>query len=197
MAAYQRGTSGLSLGIALAVLATLLWFLLDPDRSGAADRVASTLFGVVYVPFLGAHVVMMSLLEHGPAITICFFGLTAFHDIGAYAVGSLFGRRPFAPSISPRKSWEGIFGATLLIFVIALLFGPMIAPFDAGSAAALAGIVALVAPLGDLAESMIKRDLDIKDMGSLLPGHGGALDRIDALLLVAPAFYWYVRVVVQ
>jgi phosphatidate cytidylyltransferase len=101
-----------------------------------------------------------------------------------------------APSVSPKKTWEGAAGATVLVFVLALALGPVLGPFTAAEAAVLAAIAAVVAPLGDLAESLVKRDLQVKDMGSLLPGHGGVFDRIDALLMVAPAAYWFVRTVV-
>jgi phosphatidate cytidylyltransferase len=101
-----------------------------------------------------------------------------------------------APSVSPKKSWEGALGATVFVFIAALIGGPFMPPFTLGSALAVAAVVAVASPLGDLAESLIKRDLGVKDMGTILPGHGGVLDRIDSLLLVAPVFYWLIRVVV-
>jgi phosphatidate cytidylyltransferase len=192
--AYVRGPSALSFGIVMTLLATLLWYMLEPE--GAIAGVAATMLGVVYIPFLAAHVVMMSRLAHGPALTIGYIGLVAFYDIGAYAFGVWRGRHPMAPSVSPKKSWEGAIGATAFIVVVAALAGPHIGPFTLRSAVLLALVTAVVAPLGDLAESLIKRDLDIKDMGNLLPGHGGVFDRIDSLLMVAPAAYWLMRTVV-
>ena len=194
--AYLKGTTALSFGLTMTLIATFLWFLADPKRERVAEGIAVTLLGVVYVPFFGAHVILMTGLPHGAAITICYIGIVAANDIGAYATGSLFGKHPMAPTVSPKKSWEGSAGATLLVFVLALTVGPHIAPFTIGSAVALAAVAAVVAPLGDLAESLIKRDLGVKDMGTLLPGHGGVLDRIDSLLLVAPAAYWLIRVAV-
>lgn len=193
LGAYQRGTGAVAFGLAMATFACLLWFVADPNREGAAEGIAATMFGIVYVPFLGAHVVLLHALPHGAAITISYIGLTAFYDISAFASGSLFGKHPMAPSVSPKKSWEGAAGATLFVLLVALVVGPHLGPFTLGSALALAGVTAVLAPLGDLAESVIKRDLGIKDMGSILPGHGGILDRIDALLVVAPAAYWLVR----
>ena len=193
--AYERGTVALSIGLTMTVLATFLWFLAGTDRERVGGSIAATLFGVVYVPFLGAHVVMMRSLHHGAAITICYLGLTAFYDIGAYAFGSLFGHHLIAPEISPKKSWEGAIGATFFISIVALAAGPFIRPFGLWSALTLAIAVAILAPLGDFAESLIKRDLDVKDMGSILPGHGGLLDRIDALLFVAPAAFWLARAI--
>ncbi len=117
------------------------------------------------------------------------------NDVGALAVGSKIGRHPLAPAISPRKTWEGLAGGAVASVVVSVVVLGMIglAPWDAGSALALGLVVAVVAPIGDLCESMIKRDIGVKDMGTLLPGHGGILDRIDALLFVVPATYYVVR----
>lgn len=190
MGAYRDGVGALSFGLTMTVLATFGWFLLGKERERVGESIAATLLGVVYVPFLGAHVVMMHGLEHGAALTVCYIALTAFYDIGAYASGVFFGKHLLAPAISPKKSWEGAAGATLFVFFTALLVGPLITPWTAGSSALLALAVSVLAPMGDLAESLIKRDLGVKDMGTLLPGHGGSLDRIDALLFVAPAAFW-------
>jgi phosphatidate cytidylyltransferase len=193
--AYNRGAAALSFGLTMSVIASFLWFLSDRDRAHVAENLSVTLLGVVYVPFFGAHVILMTGLPHGAAITICYIGLVALNDVGAYATGVLFGKHPMAPRVSPKKSWEGTAGATVLMFLLALIVGPLITPFTIWSSLALATVVTVVAPLGDLAESLLKRDLGVKDMGNLLPGHGGVLDRIDSLLLVAPAAYWLVRVV--
>jgi len=194
--AYNRGPTALSFVLTMTVIASFLWYLADPDRDRVAENLAVTLLGVVYVPFFAAHVVLMTGLHHGPAITICYIGLVALSDVGAYATGVFFGKHPMAPTVSPKKSWEGAAGATTLLFLLALFVGPHITPFRLGSALLVTLVVAIVAPLGDLAESLIKRDLGVKDMGSILPGHGGVLDRIDSLLLVAPAVYWLIRIVV-
>jgi phosphatidate cytidylyltransferase len=192
-AAHHRGTGALTFVLAMAVPAAVLWFLADPNRDGALEGIAATLFGIVYVPFFAAHVLLMRGLPDGAAITISYFGLVAFYDVSAYATGTFFGRHPMAPRVSPKKSWEGAAGGTAFIVLLALLAGPHIGPFTLGTALALAAVTAVVAPLGDLAESMIKRDLGVKDMGSVLPGHGGVLDRIDSMILVAPAAYWLVK----
>lgn len=195
LGAHQGGTPALAFALTMSVAAVLLWFLADPQRTDAAERIGLTLLGLVYVPFLGAHVVLMRDLPHGPALTVGYVGLTAFYDIGAFAGGMLFGRHPIAPSVSPKKTWEGAAVGTLTVVVLALAVGPFITPFTALSALGLALITALVAPMGDLAESLIKRDLGVKDMGTILPGHGGILDRIDALLFMAPAAFWYLQLV--
>lgn len=193
--AHQGGTSALAFSMVMSIAAIFLWFLADPHRTDASERIGLTLLGLVYVPFLGAHVVLMRDLLHGPALTVGYIGLTAFYDIGAFAGGSVFGRHPIAPSVSPKKTWEGAAAGTLVVGVLAVTVGPLIEPFTIPIALGLAAITAVVAPMGDLAESLIKRDLGVKDMGTILPGHGGLLDRIDALLFMAPAAYWYLRVV--
>lgn len=193
LGAYHRGAAALTFVLALATVATVLWFAIDADGEGAPEGIASTLFGIAYVPFLGAHVVLMRNLPDGAAITISYIALAAFYDIAAFATGVFRGRHPLAPSVSPKKSWEGAIGGTAFIIAVAALVGPHIGPFTLVSAVALAGVTAFCAPLGDLAESLLKRDMSVKDMGTLLPGHGGVLDRIDALLMCGPAAYWLVR----
>ena len=120
---------------------------------------------------------------------------TVAHDVGAFAVGSRLGRTPLAPSISPNKTWEGVMGASTATLIACLLIVRAIHPWNVGRAFALALVVSVVAPIGDLCESMLKRDLGVKDIGWVLPGHGGFLDRIDALLFVVPATYYLVRLV--
>jgi phosphatidate cytidylyltransferase len=194
--AYWRGPQALSFGLALTLIGSFLWFLVDANRDNVVTNIAATVLGVAYAPMLGAHAILIRALPQGIELEIAFIGAVALYDIGAYASGSFFGKHKIAPAVSPSKTWEGAAGATLFIFALALLIGPHLGPLDVGSSALLAAAAALLAPLGDLGESMLKRDLDTKDMGTLLPGHGGALDRIDALLFVAPAAYWLFRGVV-
>lgn len=194
--AFWRGPEALSFGLVLTLVASFLWYLADSDRDRVTTNIAVTIFGVAYVPVLGAHVLLMRALPDGIELTIAFIGAVAFYDIGAYASGSFFGKHKIAPAVSPSKTWEGAIGATVFVFGTALLIGPHLGRLDLGSSALLALAASVLAPLGDLAESMLKRDLDTKDMGTLLPGHGGALDRIDALLFAAPAAYWVFRAVV-
>jgi len=190
-----RGTVALSFGLAAVTIVAFLWYLVDPERERVLENVAATLLGIVYVPLFAAHVIAMAKLPHGPSVTIVFFGLAVFYDVGAYAAGSLWGRRLIAPQVSPSKSWEGAAGATVLVFVLAMTVAPLFRGMDRAVAAGLAAVVVVLAPMGDFAESLLKRDLGVKDMGGLLPGHGGMLDRIDALLFVAPFAYWYLRAV--
>lgn len=192
-----RGPVAMSFGLVAASIVAFGWYLADPQRTRVTDNLAATILGLVYVGLFGSHAVAMARLEHGPNLTIVFMGAVVFYDVGAYAAGSFFGKHRIAPRISPSKSWEGALGATVLVFALTLGIGPVFDGVDFTTAAGLAGIVVVLAPLGDLAESLVKRDLGVKDMGGVLPGHGGVLDRIDALLFCAPFVYWFYRAVAQ
>jgi phosphatidate cytidylyltransferase len=114
------------------------------------------------------------------------------YDVGALAVGAWLGRHPLS-AVSPSKTWEGVLGGTVAAIVLAVGVVRLVHPWTLGEAVALGVVVAVVSPLGDLCESMVKRHLGLKDMGRLLPGHGGLLDRLDGLLFVLPATYYLVR----
>lgn len=190
---HASGPQAATFGLMIVVLATFLWYLADPMRQNVAANAAATVLGVVYIPLMGAHVIAIRALPDGIALTIAAIGSVAFHDIGAYAAGSLFGRRKIAPRVSPGKTLEGLAGGTVVVIVLALLVGRHLGPLDGGSALAMALVASVATPLGDLAESLLKRDLDVKDMGRIFPGHGGALDRIDGMLLAIPGIYWLFR----
>jgi phosphatidate cytidylyltransferase len=142
------------------------------------------------VPFLGTFVMMMLAADDGPRRVLVFLLLTVVSDTGAYAVGWRFGRHRLAPRISPGKTREGLFGAV----AFAMIAGALLMQYVIDGGHWWQGLVvgfaaAASATLGDLGESMIKRDLGIKDMGTLLPGHGGILDRLDSLLPTAPVVW--------
>jgi phosphatidate cytidylyltransferase len=149
----------------------------------------------VYVPLLASFALLLLAFpgDLGRNVFLVMLGLAVLYDVIAYAVGTLWGNRPLAPTISPNKSWEGVIGATLGILIVSLAIVPAIEPFTSSRAVGLALVLAVVAPLGDLVESAIKRDLGVKDMGTILPGHGGILDRIDAILFAAPAAYYFLQ----
>lgn len=194
LGAYHRGLPGMAFGLAVMLPATALWVAADPQRTHQAARgLGLTIFGIAWVPFLGSHVILLSLLPDGGHLTLVVIGLVAFYDIGAFAVGVMIGRTPIAPTVSPKKSVQGAIGGTVIIGILAVTVGPLLVDLPRASLLLLAGVTAIVAPIGDLSESLVKRDLGIKDMGSILPGHGGMLDRIDALLLGIPVGYWVVR----
>lgn len=196
LAVYWRGEPAVPLVFALSVVFSMLWFLFGVVRARPTVNIGATLLTFAWVGFLGSFSTLL-LREpdrHGIAFLLGAVLTTAAHDIGSYVFGRRFGRRPIAPQVSPGKSLEGLMGGTLCTLLAAVLLVRAIAPWGFGSALALGLVVAVVAPLGDLCQSMIKRDLALKDMSGLLPGHGGVLDRFDALLFVLPATYYLVRV---
>jgi len=115
------------------------------------------------------------------------------YDIAALFIGSSIGKRPLAPSISPNKTWEGLIGGSVAAILMAVIVVHLIHPWTLMSSLVLGIVVAIVSPLGDLTESLVKRNLGLKDMGRLLPGHGGMMDRVDGLLFVLPATFYVVQ----
>jgi phosphatidate cytidylyltransferase len=189
--AYLKGPAALSFGLVLTVLAAFGWYLVDRGRTEVTRNVAATVFAVLYLPFLAAHLpLVVARADHYVGAVIGYALLVVVYDTAAYATGATIGRHPLAPHISPNKSWEGAAGATVLTLVVGAFVLPLWEPWTLPSGLTLAALACVVAPLGDLSESMLKRDLAVKDMGSILPGHGGMLDRIDALLFMAPVLYY-------
>jgi phosphatidate cytidylyltransferase len=166
----------------------MLWRL----RAGVDGFVRDATAGVfvaVYVPFLAGFVTLLLKPDDGPLRVLTFILVTIASDIGGYAVGVLAGRHPMAPVISPKKSWEGFAGSA--VFCVAAGWASVVYLLDGDWwVGVLLGLVAVVmATLGDLSESVIKRDLGIKDMSAIIPGHGGLMDRLDSLLAtVAPTW---------
>ena len=189
--AYLEGPSALSFGLLVTILAGFGWYLVDRGRTEVTRNVAATVFAVVYVPFMAAHLALVvSRAEHYVGAIIGYAALVVIYDTAAYAAGATLGRHLLARHVSPNKSWEGAAGATVACLLAGALLLPLWQPWTLASGLVMAAVTCLVAPLGDLSESMLKRDLAVKDMGSILPGHGGMLDRIDALLFAAPALYY-------
>jgi phosphatidate cytidylyltransferase len=189
--AYLKGPAALSFGLLVTLLAAFGWYLVDPGRTEVTRNVAATVFAVVYVPFMAAHLALVvSRADHHVGAIIGYAALVVTYDTAAYAFGATLGRHLLAPHVSPNKSWEGAAGATVACLAAGVLLLPLWAPWTRASGLVLAAVTCVVAPVGDLSESMLKRDLAVKDMGSILPGHGGMLDRIDALLFAAPALYY-------
>ena len=187
-ASYAGGSEPMLVALTLTVMATLLWRLPEnPD--GYVRDVTAGVFVTMYVPLLAGFAALMLRVDDGADRVVVFIAVTVLSDIGGYVAGVLFGRHPMAPTISPKKSWEGFAGSALFTAVGGALLVTLLidGQWWEGVVIGLAAMVA--ATLGDLCESMIKRDLGIKDMGSLLPGHGGMMDRLDSLLLAAPVTY--------
>ena len=199
-AAYNRGEAAVLFGLFLAMALSVPWYMAAPPkvRRGTVGNVGATLIGVLYVPFLASFALIILRIpgDTGRNLLLTVLGLTVLYDVCAYAIGSLWGNRPLAPTISPQKSLEGLLGATFVLVLVALAIVPSIEPFNPARAVGLALVIAIAAPLGDLVESALKRDLGLKDMGSLLPGHGGVLDRVDSILFAAPAAWYFMRLVI-
>jgi phosphatidate cytidylyltransferase len=196
--AYFQGEPGLLAFVGLGLVASFLWYMASgPEaREGVARDAGVTVLGMVYLPFLASYyVLILTRIESGRAVMLAVLGVTFLYDAAAYIGGSLWGSRAIAPNISPRKSVEGLIVATVVTIFVGGGILSNISPFDLKSAAAMAVLISVFAPLGDLAESMLKRDLGVKDMGSILPGHGGILDRIDSALVVGIAAFYLLRLI--
>jgi phosphatidate cytidylyltransferase len=204
LAAAVSGPNGVVVGIFLTLAAGAAWRALEfdfrrrtddaapvpgarPIRSAAQD-VYATAFATLYLPALAALVVLLAFLDQGRWLVLLLVAIPVASDTGGYFAGSYFGRHKLAPLVSPKKTWEGL-GGSVLLATIAGVGGMVLMgrPWYFGLALGVLG--ALAATLGDLAESLIKRAIGIKDMGSLLPGHGGVLDRADSILMTAPFAY--------
>jgi phosphatidate cytidylyltransferase len=200
-AAYFRGEAAMLSIFVMSVFATFLWYMAAPasHRRGAVTNIGVTVLGVAYVPLMASFALAMLDFTDGRAVVLSVIGLTFVYDTAAFIVGSWWGNRPLAPTISPKKSLEGAIGATLVVIAVSVgAVAPAVTALNTvGKSVALAVVVAVLAPLGDLAESLIKRDLGVKDMGSVLPGHGGVLDRIDSVLFVAPAAFLFLRLILS
>ncbi|MGV9939132.1 phosphatidate cytidylyltransferase [Streptomyces sp. NPDC003401] len=189
VAGYVRGAEGAWIAMALTALAVLVWRMTEPPEGYLRD-VTAGVFAAFYVPFLATFVTMMLTADDGARRVMTFLLLTVVSDTGAYAVGWRFGKRKLAPRISPGKTREGLLGAVSFAMVVGALCMQFLIEDGAWWQGLLLGLaVAASATLGDLGESMIKRDLGIKDMGTLLPGHGGIMDRLDSLLPTAPVVW--------
>ncbi|SMQ19225.1 phosphatidate cytidylyltransferase [Streptomyces sp. Ag82_O1-12] len=189
VAGYVRGAEGAWVAMALTALAVLVWRMTEPPEGYLRD-VTAGVFAAFYVPFLATFVAMMLTADDGAQRVLTFLLLTVVSDTGAYAVGWRFGRHKLAPRISPGKTREGLLGAVSFAMVAGALCMQFLIDDGAWWQGLVLGLaVAVTATLGDLGESMIKRDLGIKDMGTLLPGHGGIMDRLDSLLPTAPVVW--------
>jgi phosphatidate cytidylyltransferase len=195
--AYFFGPAALVTATAVTALVIMLW-LLRRGVPGYVQNSTASVFTLIYVPFLGSFVALL-LAEGGPSDfdrwddgvrgVIVFILVTIASDIGGYFSGVLFGRHPMAPVISPKKSWEGFAGS--IAFCVAVGYALVVYFLDGDwwVGIALGLIAAVMATLGDLCESVIKRDLGIKDMSQVIPGHGGLMDRLDSLLAtIAPVW---------
>ncbi len=208
--AYWIGPRGALAAVALTVVAVIVWrlpggsdgYLSDMTTSifvgsdGYLSDMTTSIFVLAYLPLLAVFAVLILASRDGPDRMIVFLAVTICSDVGGYFAGILFGRHPLVPAISPKKTWEGLIGSV----VACVAAGAALVPAMLGGLfwqGMIVGVAAVAAAtLGDLAESMIKRDLGIKDMGTVLPGHGGILERLDSLLINAPVAWLLLAVFV-
>jgi phosphatidate cytidylyltransferase len=186
--AWFTGPEALTLGLVLTVLAATVWRLADGPRRYQGDLLTAILIAV-YVPFLGAFAVLLARPEDGALRVIAMLVAVVLSDTGGYVAGVFFGRTAMAPTVSPKKSWEGTAGSLLIAATGSALYFFFLfhVPWWHG---ALFGLgVSAASVLGDLGESLLKRDLKVKDMSNLLPGHGGLMDRLDSVLFAAPTAF--------
>jgi phosphatidate cytidylyltransferase len=202
--AYLRGEAATPAMFALGVMAAFLWYMTVPaeHRVHVTRNIALTVLNMAWIPLLAGYLLATLKLPDGRSLVAAVIALTFLFDTAAFLIGSVSGggwfQRPLAPNISPKKSWEGLLGGTLTTVVAAGAFvTSFVGPFEDRrlDALLLGVVVSIAATLGDLAESVLKRDVGVKDMGTVLPGHGGVLDRIDSLLFVAPATFLLFRVI--
>ena len=202
LGAYHRGYEAYPVVFALLVVTGLCWFLFDVESQHATANFAVTLLGFGWVGGLGSFGALILAQPHGDAILIGAVIGTISYDVGGYVIGSTTGQSKIAPRVSPNKTYEGLIGGMLLSIVVTTLVlnrFPGIYPWSESMMNCfwLGVAIALAAPIGDLAQSMIKRDMGVKDMGTLLPGHGGVFDRFDALLFVLPTTYFVADLVLS
>jgi phosphatidate cytidylyltransferase len=186
--AYWQGSRDALAALALTAVAILAWRL-PRGAAGYVRDVTASMFTVAYLPLMAVFVALMLAYPDGDRRALLFIIMTVCSDIGGYFAGITIGRHPMAPVISPKKTWEGFGGSAVACLAGGAIGLPLLLHGRLWQGLVLGAAAVAAATLGDLAESMIKRDLEIKDMGTVLPGHGGVLDRIDSLLIMAPVVW--------
>lgn len=190
ISAYNERVEALLVACVLTAGGAFVWRVLDGGGIPALRDATAAVFATAYIPFLAGFIALMLAADDGPWRVLTYIAVCVASDTGGYVAGVFFGKTRLAPIVSPKKSWEGLIGSYVAAsgVGIGLMVGVLDGPWWAGLALGVAGVTA--ATLGDLAESLIKRDLGVKDMGTLLPGHGGILDRVDSLLFAAPVAFF-------
>jgi phosphatidate cytidylyltransferase len=194
--AWFRSPTGLFGALVLGVFLTALLGLLWGPRQGVSVRMAVTLLGILYLGLGFSALLLLRRLDSGAAAVLTVVFGTWAGDTMAYFTGRYFGSTQMAPRLSPKKTWEGFAGGAIGTILLVVFIG-LYTDLGPGDSLLLGAVIAVVGPLGDLFESLIKRDVQIKDSGRGLPGHGGVLDRFDALLWASVAAYFLLTVVVR
>jgi phosphatidate cytidylyltransferase len=186
--AWFAGLPGLTISFVASVI-ILLFFQLLGGTEGFLKKATGTAFALIYPGFISGFIFLLARSGDGFAYICVLVFIVGLNDTFAYLTGVVAGKHPMVPKISPKKTWEGFAGGLVFASVgTALTFNYFLErDYWIGALAGLAGVLA--ATVGDLIESAIKRDLALKDMGTVLPGHGGMLDRIDSALITAPVFW--------
>jgi len=187
-ATWNGGAAGLAIATAIAI-PLLLIQLLTKGPDGFVQSATATTFSLLYLPFLGGFLILLAKPSTGLERVMTFVVLVGCNDTFGYIVGVLFGKHPLVPVISPKKSWEGLIGSLVFTVIGGSLAFEYIMEMQWWIGAIVGLMIVFTATCGDLIESAMKRDLHLKDMGTLLPGHGGILDRLDSVLISAPALW--------
>jgi phosphatidate cytidylyltransferase len=184
----------------LFIIAALLFIILMQFKRrrnhGSVVDISTTIFGILYVSWFFSFLIKIRYLDNGLALLASVLLITKSGDIGAYLIGSRFGKHPLLPRISPKKTLEGSIGGLFFNILASFACKPLLG-FGYLQIILLAVAIGILGQLGDLSESLIKRDCDVKDSGNIFPGMGGILDEIDSLLFVVPAFYFYMSVILK
>jgi phosphatidate cytidylyltransferase len=188
LAAFYRGPEALILTFGLTCVGVLIWRVAD-GLDGAIGDIGGALLVALYPCFLGGFAALLLAPDDGHLRIVFFILVTVASDIGGYAFGVFLGKHPMAPSLSPKKSWEGFAGSAFTCAVVGALALALLLDGTWWMGLVIGVVVAMAATIGDLIESSIKRDLGIKDMGTLLPGHGGLMDRLDSLVVCIPVVW--------
>jgi phosphatidate cytidylyltransferase len=193
--AYWLGYRDALAALAVTFVVVVAWRL-QGGAAGYVRDVTASVFTLAYLPLMALFVALMLARSDGDRRVLLFIIVTVCSDIGGYFAGILIGRHPMAPSISPKKTWEGLGGSVVFCLAGGAIGLPVLLHGKVWQGVLLGAAAVAAATTGDLAESMIKRDLQIKDMGTFLPGHGGIMERLDSLLIMAPVVWLLLAVFV-
>ncbi|CAN5582502.1 phosphatidate cytidylyltransferase [soil metagenome] len=189
--AYLVGSEAIVAGLFAGLVGGFFVTMISSRRRHTVSRMAALSLMLLWVNLMASSLGLLLARPDGVWLVMAATALTVTSDVGAYAFGRNFGRTPMAPAISPNKTWEGFAGAMLSTVIMAVLVTAQVVPgVSLAAALTLAASVVVAATTGDLAESLMKRDLAVKDLGRILPGHGGVMDRIDALLFALPTAHF-------
>lgn len=183
--------------ITIAVIISLIWLLFRSLKTNAFNNWAWTMAGILYIGWTLSHWIEIRDLEFGQYWVFWAFTIIVVNDAGAFFIGRALGKHPLALSISPKKTWEGAIGGLVAGIIASVIFGSFFPVFISFWQMIVLGfVVCLLAQLGDLVESLLKRNTDVKDSGKLLPGHGGSLDRLDSFFLTGPVLFYCITYIV-